>query len=109
MQTREHPLRSFELQAVAIRCPECQRFVLLVPAVYGRARVGSLVQAMIIVLATVGMLSDDVAEHRLAAVDGYVPVHLPVVDEARLERCAAAPDREAHWLGRLAEVQDLGS
>ena len=31
-------------------------------------------------LATVGMLADDVADHRLAAVDGYVPVHLPEVE-----------------------------
>jgi O-succinylbenzoate synthase len=58
-------------------------------------------------LATVGMLADDVADHRLAAVDGYVPVHLPLVDEERLARVAAAPDREAHWLARLAEVRAL--
>src|SRR5207237_1972583 len=44
-------------------------------------------------LATVGMLADDVADHRLAAVDGFVPVHVPTVDEERLARCAAAPDR----------------
>ena len=37
------------------------------------------------------MLADDVAEHRLAAVDGYVPVHRPVVSEERLARCAAEP------------------
>src|SRR4029077_3858075 len=32
-------------------------------------------------LATVGMLADDVADHRLVAVDGYVPVHRPEVSE----------------------------
>jgi O-succinylbenzoate synthase len=42
-------------------------------------------------LATVGMLADDVADHRLAAVDGYVPVHRPEVSEADLARCAASP------------------
>jgi O-succinylbenzoate synthase len=56
-------------------------------------------------LATVGLLADDVADHRLQAVDGYVPVHRPEVSEEHLARCAAAPDREAHWLARLAEVR----
>jgi O-succinylbenzoate synthase len=56
-------------------------------------------------LATVGMLGDDVADHRLQAVDGYVPVHRPEVSEEHLARCAAAPDREAQWLARLAEVR----
>ena len=59
-------------------------------------------------LATVGMLADDVAEYRLAAVDGYVPVHRPDVSEEHLVRCAASPDREAHWLARLAEVRAVG-
>jgi O-succinylbenzoate synthase len=59
-------------------------------------------------LATVGMLADDVADHRLAAVDGYVPVHRPDVSEEHLVRCAASPDREAHWLARLAEVRAVG-
>jgi o-succinylbenzoate synthase len=58
-------------------------------------------------LATVGLLADDVADHRLTAVDGYVPVHRPEVSEERLTRCAAAPDREAHWQARLAEVRAL--
>ena len=56
-------------------------------------------------LATVGMLADDVADHRLRAVDGFVPVHRPEVSEERLARCAATPDREAHWMARLAEVR----
>ena len=59
-------------------------------------------------LATVGMLADDVAEHRLAAVDGYVPVHRPEVSEERLARWAAGPEREAHWRARLAEVRAVG-
>ena len=58
-------------------------------------------------LATVGMLADDVADHRLAAVDGYVPVHRPVVAEEHLDRVAATPDREEHWRARLAEVRAL--
>jgi O-succinylbenzoate synthase len=58
-------------------------------------------------LATVGMLADDVADHRLAAVDGYVPVLRPEVSEEHLDRVAAAPDREAHWRARLAEVRAL--
>ncbi len=59
-------------------------------------------------LATIGMLADDVADHRLAAVDGYIPVHRPMVSEERLARVAATPDREAHWRARLAEVRALG-
>jgi o-succinylbenzoate synthase len=58
-------------------------------------------------LATVGMLADDVAERRLAALDGYLPVHRPEVSEERLARCAATPEREAHWRTRLAEVRAL--
>jgi o-succinylbenzoate synthase len=58
-------------------------------------------------LATVGLLADDVADHRLAAVDGYVPVNRPVVAEEHLARVAAAPEREAHWRARLAEVRAL--
>ena len=58
-------------------------------------------------LATVGMLTDDVAEHGLVAADGYLPVHRPEVSEERLARCAATPEREAHWQARLAEVRAL--
>jgi O-succinylbenzoate synthase len=56
-------------------------------------------------LATVGLLADDVADHRLQAFDGYVPVLRPEVSEEHLARCAAPADREAHWLARLAEVR----
>jgi len=59
-------------------------------------------------LATVGMLADDVADHRLVAVDGYVPVHRPEVSEERLARVAAPADREAYWRARLADVRALG-
>jgi O-succinylbenzoate synthase len=58
-------------------------------------------------LATVGLLADDVADPRLAAVDGFIPVHRPVVSEERLARVTAAPDREAHWRARLAAVRAL--
>jgi o-succinylbenzoate synthase len=59
-------------------------------------------------LATVGLLADDLADHPMAAVDGYLSVHRPEVSEERLARCAAAPEREAHWRARLAEVRDVG-
>ncbi len=58
-------------------------------------------------LATIDMLADDVADRRLAAVDGYVPVHRPEVSEDQLSRCAASPEREAHWRTRLAGVRAL--
>src|SRR3954471_24534164 len=56
-------------------------------------------------LATVQLLTADVALQPLVPVDGLLPVGLPVVDEAALARLAAAPDRVAHWEGRLAEVR----
>ena len=59
-------------------------------------------------LATVGLLADDVADPPLAAVDGYVPVRRPAVSEEGLLRCAASPEREAHWRARLAEVRAVG-
>jgi O-succinylbenzoate synthase len=55
-------------------------------------------------LATVGMLTDDVTDHGLEAVDGFVPVRRPVVSGERIARCAADADRDAHWRARLAEV-----
>jgi O-succinylbenzoate synthase len=58
-------------------------------------------------LATVGMLADDLAEHRLVPEDGYVPVHRPAVSEERLARVAASPEREAYWRARLADVRAL--
>jgi O-succinylbenzoate synthase len=64
-------------------------------------------------LATVQLLTDDVAVHPLLPVDGELPVEVPVVDEAALARLAADADREAHWAARLAAVravrQDHGS
>ena len=32
-------------------------------------------------------------------------MHRPAVSEESLARCAAAPEREAHWRARLAEVR----
>jgi len=58
-------------------------------------------------LATVQLLTDDVAVAPLLPVDGTLPVTRPVVDEAALDRLAAAPDRVAHWEARLAAVLAL--
>jgi O-succinylbenzoate synthase len=58
-------------------------------------------------LATVQLLTDDVVTVPLLPVDGALPVGRPVVDEAALERLAAAPDRVAHWQARLAEVRGV--
>ncbi len=59
-------------------------------------------------LATVQLLTDDVADAPLLPVDGALPVGPVTVDPAALERLAAAPDRDAHWRARLAEVSALG-
>jgi O-succinylbenzoate synthase len=56
-------------------------------------------------LATVQLLTDDVAEPPLLPVDGMLPVGLPSVDPSALARVAAAPDRVAHWRARLASVR----
>jgi len=58
-------------------------------------------------LATVQLLTDDVAVAPLLPVDGALPVTRPVVDETALDRLAAAPDRVAHWEARLAAVLAL--
>ena len=58
-------------------------------------------------LATVQLLADDVVVEPLLPADGRLPVRLPVVDEAALERLAATPDRVVHWEQRLAEVRAL--
>jgi len=58
-------------------------------------------------LATVQLLTDDVAIAPLLPVDGALPVTRPVVDEAALDRLAAPPDRVAHWEARLAAVLAL--
>ncbi len=60
-------------------------------------------------LATVALLTDDVAVRPLEAVDGMLPVGAPDVDDAALERLAAPPDRVAHWEARLAEVERMTS
>jgi o-succinylbenzoate synthase len=55
-------------------------------------------------LATVQLLTDDVAVAPLLPVDGRLPVGLAAVDEDALDRLRAAPEREEHWRARLAEV-----
>lgn len=55
-------------------------------------------------LATVQMLTDDVAADPLLPVDGLLPVVRPEVDSAAVARLAATPDRVAHWEARLAAV-----
>lgn len=56
-------------------------------------------------LATVQLLTDDVAAVPLLPVDGHLPVARPVIDPAALDRLAAAPDRVEHWRHRMAEVE----
>lgn len=60
-------------------------------------------------LATVQLLTDDVAAEPLLPVDGELPVRLPAVDPAALDRLAAPPERVAHWEARLAAVRARGS
>lgn len=56
-------------------------------------------------LATGRLLDGDVVADPLRPVDGFLPVRVPRVDEAALDRFAAPPDRVAHWVSRLAAVQ----
>lgn len=56
-------------------------------------------------LATVQLLTADVAARPLLPVAGALPVERPAVDPAALERLAAAPDRVEHWTARLAAVR----
>ncbi|WP_300600760.1 o-succinylbenzoate synthase [uncultured Nocardioides sp.] len=58
-------------------------------------------------LATVALLTDDLAAEPLLPVDGALPVGRPTVDPAAFDRLAAAPERVAHWEARLAEVRAL--
>jgi O-succinylbenzoate synthase len=60
-------------------------------------------------LATVQLLTDDVVCEPLLPVDGELPVRVPEVDPARLDRLAASPERVAHWEARLAAVRALGN
>ena len=55
-------------------------------------------------LATVQLLTDDVAVEPLLPVDGVLPVTTPAVDAAALERLAATPERTAWWADRLRAV-----
>jgi O-succinylbenzoate synthase len=56
-------------------------------------------------LATVQLLTGDVAVRPLLPVDGALPVGVPVVDDEALARLTAAPDRVAAWEARLDEVR----
>ncbi len=58
-------------------------------------------------LATVQLLTDDVAVTPLLPVEGALPVVRPVVDPAALDRLAAAADRVAWWETRYAAVAAL--
>jgi o-succinylbenzoate synthase len=58
-------------------------------------------------LATVQLLTDDLATESLLPVDGALPVTRPEVDPAALQRLAAAPDRVAHWEERLRAVRGV--
>ena len=58
-------------------------------------------------LATVSLLTDDLAVEPLLPVDGALSVARPAVDPAALERLRAEPERVAHWEARLAEVRAL--
>jgi len=60
-------------------------------------------------LATVQLLTADVAAQPLLPVDGFLPVGMPLVDPAALDLLTAGPDRVAHWEARLAEVRGLRS
>jgi O-succinylbenzoate synthase len=60
-------------------------------------------------LATVQLLTADVAAQPLLPVDGFLPVGMALVDPAALDLLAAGPDRVAHWEARLAEVRGLRS
>jgi o-succinylbenzoate synthase len=55
-------------------------------------------------LATVQLLTDDVAVHPLLPVEGRLSVGSPEVASGALERTAAPPDRVEHWRQRLADV-----
>jgi O-succinylbenzoate synthase len=58
-------------------------------------------------LATVQLLTADVAAEPLLPVDGFLPVGPPRVDPAALDLLRARPARVAHWEARLAEVRGL--
>jgi O-succinylbenzoate synthase len=55
-------------------------------------------------LATVALLTDDVAVEPLLPRDGALPVVRPEVAVDALARTAAPPERERHWRDRLAGI-----
>ena len=55
-------------------------------------------------LATIQLLTDDVAAEPMLPVDGMLAVTRPDLDDDALARLAAPADREAHWRERLASV-----
>lgn len=59
-------------------------------------------------LATVQLLTSDVAQDPLLPDDGSLRVVRPEVDAARLTALTAPPDRAAYWAARLAEVERAG-
>jgi o-succinylbenzoate synthase len=58
-------------------------------------------------LATVQLLTDDVAVHPLLPRDGELPVVRPEVHPAALERVRATTERDAAWAARLEEIEAL--
>ena len=58
-------------------------------------------------LATVQLLTDDVAADPLLPRDGALPVVRPEVDAGALERLRATPEREAAWAARIAAIEAL--
>lgn len=60
-------------------------------------------------LATVALLTDDVAVEPLLPIEGHLPVRDPEIDEVALTRLAASADRVEHWTERLAVVRQMES
>jgi O-succinylbenzoate synthase len=58
-------------------------------------------------LATIQLLTDDVAVQPLLPRDGELPVVRPEVEPAALERVRATTEREAAWAARLEEIEAL--
>jgi o-succinylbenzoate synthase len=58
-------------------------------------------------LATVQLLTDDVARHPLLPVDGALPVRRPAVDPEAFARVAASPGRVRAWTDRVRAIEDL--
>lgn len=56
-------------------------------------------------LATVQLLTADVASDPLLPVDGFLPVRRPRVDVRQVELLTAGPDRVEHWAARLAATR----